>query len=354
MNHKYFFGLFLAVLLFAIFGCGGTANPVSNLDPADQTPADTQNPKDSDWWPASEFPIMAGQNIEVGSVKVWNDTDSIHVNYSIYPSAVGWFLTEIHIAVADDPDDIPQVNGNPAPGLFPYKVEFDGPPWTVRNYTYEIPLSDLDGMNLDYFVVAAHCALVRVEDGEVVQDETGWGGDEPFPGSNWAKFFWWTGETCEIYLPTTQVGVRMYNPGPSSYWNHVFYGIDDGYDVDNGATNGWCVQQNVYAYPGTLYQATLYAVTDPNLPPLYQGFKWNEINWVLNHKGSAGINDIQQAIWYFCGSPTSLSPTAYALVLDAQLNGYGYIPGPGEIMAVVVYIAPNVQGTFIEVEILCL
>ena len=81
---------------------------------------------------------------------------------------------------------------------------------------------------------------------------------------------------------------------------------------------------------------------------------FDKINWVLNHKNGASITDIQTAIWYLTGAaayPTS--PGAIALVQDADANGTGYVPGPGEIMAVIVYVADTVQSTFIEVTVGC-
>jgi hypothetical protein len=75
--------------------------------------------------------LIAGQNITVGTVSVWNDCDELHVTYEI--TKEGWCLTETHLAVAqvgvyDSPssDDIPQTKkGNPIPGQFPYQCCYD-------------------------------------------------------------------------------------------------------------------------------------------------------------------------------------------------------------------------------------
>jgi hypothetical protein len=84
------------------------------------------------------YQLYAGQDIDVGEIQVWNDDQNLYVKYVV--DATDWCLTETHLAVAYSLDDIPQKNGNPIPGQFPYKGEHD----CVTEVTYTIPLTDIN------------------------------------------------------------------------------------------------------------------------------------------------------------------------------------------------------------------
>jgi len=81
--------------------------------------------------------LLAGQDINVGTVKVWNDEDYL---YAKYETIDGWEMTETHLAVATSLDGIPQAKGNPIPGKFPYSTIHDP---AVTELTYTIPLAGL-------------------------------------------------------------------------------------------------------------------------------------------------------------------------------------------------------------------
>ncbi|GAH57390.1 unnamed protein product, partial [marine sediment metagenome] len=94
--------------------------------------------------------LVAGQTEIVGGVEVSKDTEYLYVTYMV---DAPWCLTETHLAVAADFKDIPQTKkGNPMPGKFPYSAKHDP---AVTEYTYEIPLADLD-TNL---FIAAHAEV---------------------------------------------------------------------------------------------------------------------------------------------------------------------------------------------------
>ncbi len=73
-------------------------------------------------WASETVDLIAGQHIDVGDVVVQRVGDDLCVEYQLSAEALaeGWSLTETHLAVAGDPADIPQKNGNPIPGQFPY------------------------------------------------------------------------------------------------------------------------------------------------------------------------------------------------------------------------------------------
>ncbi len=136
--------------------------------------------------------LMAGQHIDAGTVTASSDGQFLTVTYQ---TSGGWVITETHLAVATSPADIPQKNGNPIPGKFPYKAEHSPP---VTEYTLLIDLEDIGwppppgdpGDPAMMLCVAAHAVVVQLDaDGEVVEEETAWAAGEDFPGKNWATYF---------------------------------------------------------------------------------------------------------------------------------------------------------------------
>jgi hypothetical protein len=88
-------------------------------------------------------PLMAGQNLQVGEVLVWNDGDNLCVTYQLSNEAIdeGWVITETHLYVGKN---------NPltsSPGQFPYDDgDATGVPDTEVSYT--IPLADVDSYSM--------------------------------------------------------------------------------------------------------------------------------------------------------------------------------------------------------------
>ena len=82
--------------------------------------------------------LWAGQNIDAGTVSVWNDGDNIHVEYE---TTGDWVITETHLYVGKtDPNGLTS-----APGQFPYSMPHDPP---VDYYPYVIDLDIIDGYHL--------------------------------------------------------------------------------------------------------------------------------------------------------------------------------------------------------------
>jgi len=110
---------------------------------------------------AEIFPLYAGQDKLVGSVKVWNDSDNLYVKYVMGEAPVGledelktgWCLTETHLHVATTPEGIPQTKkGNPKPGKFEYKMEHS----CVSEHLYTIERSLVPR---DELYIAAHAVV---------------------------------------------------------------------------------------------------------------------------------------------------------------------------------------------------
>lgn len=106
------------------------------------------------------IPLYAGQDIDVGTVKVWNDDTTLYVKYE---TTGAWVMTETHLAVAEEVEDIPQTKtGNPIPGKFGNSTEHNP---AVQAYTYEIPLGTWESCDIHDLVIAAHAEVVRPIDG---------------------------------------------------------------------------------------------------------------------------------------------------------------------------------------------
>ena len=124
--------------------------------------------------------LIAGQNIVVGEVAVRFEFDMLRVTYKI--TDPDWVLLETHLAVTDNPADIPRTKKlNPIPGHFEYCMEHEPP---VTEYTYWV---DPDFLEPPLYI-AAH-AVVQNVDGIV---EGAWGeGYQLSTDRGWAMCFWW-------------------------------------------------------------------------------------------------------------------------------------------------------------------
>ena len=133
---------------------------------------------------ADEVALLAGQDLNVGSVFVWNDAVNLCVKYELSGDALndGWLIYETHLAVADDRDDIPtNRSGNPVPGHFPYgDDELDG----VEEWCVCIPLAELGVEPGVELFVAAHAVVMR--EGEELVANGGF--ESPIVDGSWQVF----------------------------------------------------------------------------------------------------------------------------------------------------------------------
>ncbi len=159
-----------------------------------------------------------------------------------------------------------------------------------------------------------------------------------------------------LNLPAYPV-TAIYTPdsGSPSSWNTDFAGVGNGFDVRDGTPyTGWCVERLARTAPGIDGQPNsvrLYSSYDPNLPVNLTKYgartiPWDQINWVLNNKGNNSPAAIAEAIWSLEeGQVPSSDPAAAALVLAAQANGSGFVPGPGQVLAVILTNGSGITST---------
>jgi hypothetical protein len=318
--------------------------------------------------------LLAGQHTVVGELLVWNDGDSLYIKYAA--TEPGWYLTETHLHVATSLDDIPQRKGNPVPGQFDYKAKHDS---GVTGYIYVIELNDW-GSGTELFIATQ--AVVCQKGGrkgksmflttipiELVSSksacETAWGDGDDFPGKNWATYFTYRVQPFKGWnLPDTAT-VQYVFSGGDSYFDGILSNVPAGYDITNQTYEAWCADSQVFI-DGKENEAQLYSSLDSELEihcpaDCVDDEQWDKINYILNQDYSsqgATWKEIQNAIWYFAddtpdygaGGTDGFDATIRdAIIADAEANGEGFHPGPGEWGAVITYIQGK-QLTFIVVD----
>jgi len=152
-----------------------------------------------------------------------------------------------------------------------------------------------------------------------------------------------------LNLPVEAVTMVAYENYPISKFSIVLSNVAAGYDVANGTYLGWCIEEFVFLDVDVEYDVFLYSTYDPALPVALQDDDWDMVNYLLNHKQGDAI-DIQNATWYFVnGGNMPTSPEGQAMVNDALTNGEGFIPGPGQVIAVIA--ADETQNVIIEIRL---
>lgn len=134
--------------------------------------------------------LIAGQHDVIGTATVSEDRDEITVTYDLQD---GWRMTESHLHLAADCEDIPQTRrGNPKVCRFDYARAYDP---AVQTDTYVVDQTD-HGFGDDELCIAAHAAVVELDDDNVVRNETAWGDGTRFTErGNWAMHFAY--EVCD-------------------------------------------------------------------------------------------------------------------------------------------------------------
>jgi hypothetical protein len=161
--------------------------------------------------------------------------------------------------------------------------------------------------------------------------------------------------TPQIQLPDQPV-TMIATDGDVSYFDIDFLNVPPDLDVTDGYYKGWCADQSVVMPRGKKLTVQLCQSNDPVVPTSIRQKNWGKINYILNHKAGATMNDVQDALWYLlCNHPYStLSSTAQMLVDTAQAD---YIPQPGDLIAILlkpIYNESNpwpFQFTFIQVDL---
>jgi PKD repeat protein len=119
---------------------------------------------------ADSIRLIAGQDIYIGDVYVWNDNDDFHVLYRTFDD---WYLLETHLQVNKTEPEIPQTKkGNPIPGHFEFSESFNIADY-VNDWYISFPIPE-DMTYGETIVIAAHAEVAHATDGciDIVSDET--------------------------------------------------------------------------------------------------------------------------------------------------------------------------------------
>jgi hypothetical protein len=185
--------------------------------------------------------LLAGQTEDIGDVKVWNDVDTLYVQF-VYEGPDCGFL-EVHLQVDEGwfAEDILTKKGNPIPGKFE-KSYSDGC-FAEKTFTYD--LSDEGFACNDDLVIAAHAALGREECITIVSGDGQTSVTQRRPGNG------------TVFTPMNAPAALAWEPGPN-------YPNDDADDSSWEAWSLWDQRLSVNLVPtGADWIWESYRVQDP-------------------------------------------------------------------------------------------
>ncbi|MEO8372746.1 MAG: SdrD B-like domain-containing protein, partial [Candidatus Solibacter sp.] len=134
--------------------------------------------------------------------------------------------------------------------------------------------------------------------------------------------------------------------------------IAPGFDLQAQAYNAWCVDLPAAPLFGSFRVTSPISTLDPALA-MYSP-NWAKVNYVLNHRTGMDYHDVQRVIWILLGQQANIVPgfpefgNSAALLADANANGAGFVPGPGQIMGVIMPVDGfngGAQDTMLELRV---
>ena len=260
--------------------------------------------------------IYAGQHTLVGNLIIEEGGGNLTVTYQI--TTPGWCFTVTHLHVGPEPPE------KSAPGQFPYKHE--NLPCVLTD-TYVVPgdSNSYAAAHAEVRFSADNAAPLQIPSGTVTYSTT-----SPTPDGD------------AYFNPTTTTGVL------------------------NGAFDGWCVDTELSIASGFDYTANVYSSYDAALPTgvVDKPENLDLVNYILNQDYIAQgmtYSDIQRAIWHLIDDSNSedglfnwTQANVDAIIADALANGEGFVPGCGQVMAVILDpVSEGVQHTLIEYPVPC-
>lgn len=164
---------------------------------------------------------------------------------------------------------------------------------------------------------------------------------------------------CLVSLPDEPITAQIAEDYTDSYFDITLSDITGDYDVENGVYDGWCIEYGPHytpeEHPVTLHSSACEEdISFFGIPFV----NWSKANYILNNDLEATYSQKQHAIWHFINvgsqEPSPPDSTTQQLIDNADMYGAGFIPSPGEVLAVLVNpVGREYQHTIIEVTVPC-
>jgi len=192
---------FLAVLTFLSYSCQSnddlellnTENFEFSVETHDLTGISARNSSTACY----STKLIAGQNYDAGKidVEIVNESGTDYV-YITYITNEDWIIKLTHL-YAGVRDGIPETKkGNPKPGVFEKRQDYEANVISDFEVEYKIPASAFQTC----FAIAAHAEVAKIDSkGAITQRETAWGEGEGFEGNSWAMLFDFCKTDCSGY-----------------------------------------------------------------------------------------------------------------------------------------------------------
>jgi len=158
---------------------------------------------------------------------------------------------------------------------------------------------------------------------------------------------------ASLNLPSSTVNVIVQHDNVS-YFVTTLSNVPGGYDVTNTTYPGWCIDYSVTMTRNEAFEAQLYSSLNPP-SGTFANVQWDIVNYILNSalaKATGNFTETQDCIWYFVNNSATYTHTLDTnetlIIQDALTRGAGFIPAPGQSVAVIVfpeYVEPG-QGPF--------
>jgi len=291
------------------------------------------------------YPLMAGQNIEVGTVTVSDDGTDLTVQYNISTASItdGWVIVQVHMyADVNEPK-------KGAPGRFP----FHSGPIDDTSFTFTVPLADLDVTSGAELYVAAHAEVNKSEVTGETEDVIGYLDEET--GEIFAE------QGYETVCPTLDeiaaalpvyTKMRIFGDGSGYYDVNVDLDGDGTYAADGSERFDWyCIDKThgiranrdytvrVYSSYGTLPDEIVNNGTGNDNVDYPENL--DLVNWVINNPGnpvSLTQKQQQDVIWALVDDAKSRSnlDQAEMAVYDEAFNHDSFEPADGQKLAIVL------------------
>ncbi len=154
--------------------------------------------------------------------------------------------------------------------------------------------------------------------------------------------------------------------GDDSFWDVQLYDFEPAgtYSIGEGLYPGWCVDQHTGLRSNKEYNTGMYSSYGSNIPSSFtfnpgRGGTWNIINYLINQDQYTAALDIQYAMWWYINGvdqdTVENKGNAWALVQDADANGGSFVPGGGDVVAVLLdpwrYVLDELGNPTDEIEL---